>query len=77
MKLEYGQDNTRTVVSYPKTIKDMLHDMNEYTKKLGISYYYRNISLGEKEWRIDFGSYTKFFFVTDLPENALAQLHNA
>ena len=69
MVLEFENSNgKRMVISNPRTLHDAYDDISNFLKGHNYKSYYTRTNLGEKEWEVDVGSHTEFFYISDIPD---------
>lgn len=76
MKLTYKDRNDKLrFVSHPNSIKEALQNIDTYTKELNPNFRipYKRLNIGEKEICVDVGSWSEFFYITELTESDLIE----
>ena len=74
IKLEYGNDKNRKLVSECTSIKGAFSKMDEYLKDIDYEPLYYRVTLPNEEdeemelW-VDFGSYINFFYINNFSDN--------
>lgn len=63
------------ILGYPETIKEAFEDINKFLDDHNYRSYYKRINFYEDEWEIDCGSWSEFFYLYSLPEDAEEQLN--
>lgn len=68
----YGE---KRVISKPPDIKSMWKDINKFLKEHDFTSYYSRIAFLGDKIQIDVGSYTEFFYVSELSSGDLKDLN--
>lgn len=75
MKLEFQTDkNEIKVISHPRNKKELWRDVDKELEDRRFKIYYQRLYLVNDKLKIDFGSHTEFFYVTDLTVSDLREL---
>lgn len=75
MKLEFQMENNEMeVISHPRNKKELLRDIHRVLEDKGFKTYYQRLYLENDKLKVDFGSHTEFFYVTDLTVADLREL---
>lgn len=75
MKLEFQTDkNEIKVISHPRSRKELWRDIHKVLEDMGFKTYYQRLYMENDKLKIDFGSHTEFFYVTDLTVADLREL---
>lgn len=70
MRLEHGGLTNRVFIGEVDSFKEMNKLISRYIKSIHFKSYYQIINFEPEAWRVDYGSYTDFIWVSQLPENA-------
>lgn len=70
MKIEHGREDNRTFVGYADTFKEANKLMTSYLKEIDYKSYYQRMTFDKDEWWVDYGSWSNFFWISELPEGA-------
>lgn len=65
MKLYYGTDKNMKLLGEFETDEEAYNCMYEYIKEIGFKSYYQRILYFDGLRVIDYGSYTKFFYIKE------------
>ena len=65
MKLYYGTDENMKLLGEFETNEEAYKRMYEYIKEIGFKSYYQRILHFDGLRVIDYGSYTKFFYIKE------------
>ena len=75
MKLEFHTNkNEIKGISHPRNKKELWRDIHKVLEDRGFKTYYQRLYLENDKLKIDFGSHTEFFYVTDLTVADLREL---
>lgn len=75
MKLEFqSEKNEIEVISNPRNKKELWRDIHRVLEDKGFKTYYQRLYLENDKLKVDFGSHTEFFYVTDLTVADLREL---
>ena len=75
MKLEFHTNkNEIKGISHPRNKKELWRDIHKVIEDRGFKAYYQRLYLENDKLKIDFGSHTEFFYVTDLTVADLREL---
>lgn len=75
MKLEFQTENNEIkVISHPRNKKELWRDVDKELEDRRFKTYYQRLYLENDKLKIDFGSHTEFFYVTDLTVADLREL---
>lgn len=75
MKLEFHTNkNEIKVISHPRNKKELWRDIDKVLEDRRFKTYYQRLYLENDKLKIDFGSHTEFFYVTDLTVADLREL---
>lgn len=75
MKLEFQMENNEMeVISHPRNKKELLRDIHRVLEDKGSKTFYQRLYLENDKLKVDFGSHTEFFYVTDLTVADLREL---
>lgn len=77
MILEFeNSDGNRKTIGNPETVQEAFKIINAFLDEHSYRSYYKRINFYDDEWEIDCGSWNELFYLSDLPEDALDQLHS-
>lgn len=75
MKLEFqSEKNEIEVISNPRNKKELWRDIHKVLEDRGFKTYHQRLYLENDKLKVDFGSHTEFFYVTDLTVADLREL---
>lgn len=75
MKLEFQKENNEIeVISHPRNKQELWRDIHKVLEDMGFKTYYQRLYIENNKLKIDFGSHTEFFYVTDLTVADLREL---
>ena len=75
MKLEFQMENNEIeVISHPRNKLELWRDIHKVLEDMGFKTYYQRLYIENNKLKIDFGSHTEFFYVTDLTVSDLREL---
>lgn len=75
MKLEFQMENNEIeVISHPRNKLELWRDIDKVLEDRRFKTYYHRLYLVNDKLKIDFGSHTEFFYVTDLTVADLREL---
>ena len=75
MKLEFQTDkNEIKVISHPRNKQELWRDIHKVLEDMGFKTYYQRLYIENNKLKINFGSDTEFFYVTDLTVSDLREL---
>lgn len=75
MKLEFQMENNEIeVISHPRNKLELWMDIHKVLEDRGFKTYYQRLYMEKDKLKIDFGSHTEFFYVTDLTVADLREL---
>ena len=75
MKLEFQMENNEIeVISHPRNKQELWRDIHKVLEDMGFKTYYQRLYIENNKLKIDFGSHTEFFYVTDLTVADLREL---
>ena len=75
MKLEFQMENNEIeVISHPRNKLELWRDIDKVLEDRRLKTYYQRLYLVNDKLKIDFGSHTEFFYVTDLTVADLREL---
>lgn len=75
MKLEFQTENNEIeVISHPRNKQELWRDIHKVLEDMGFKTYHQRLYMENDKIKIDFGSHTEFFYVTDLTVADLREL---
>ena len=75
IKLEFQMENNEIeVISHPRNKQELWRDIHKVLEDMGFKTYYQRLYIENNKLKIDFGSHTEFFYVTDLTVADLREL---
>lgn len=78
MKLEFkNSKGVRRLIGSPSNVKEAFDIIKKFLDEHNYKSYYTRINFLEDEWELDVGSWSEFFYLSELTDDALKQLQEA
>ena len=71
-----NSEGKRKIIGNPETMQEAWEIIDKFLKDHKFKSHYKRLNLFDTEWQIDVGSWSEFFYLSDIPDEIKKEYKN-